>query len=52
MDQKVLGFMRFFTREDLENSPSRRDGMSADVERACRRHAQQIIIDVCQSLHL
>lgn len=52
MEHKVLGQMKFFTREQLENSPSRRDGMSADEERAYRRQAQQIIIDVCQTLHL
>jgi hypothetical protein len=44
--------MVFFTQEELENSPSRADGMSADEERGFRRAAQQIIIDVCQSMHV
>jgi hypothetical protein len=44
--------MVFFNKEELENSPSRADGMSADEERAYRRAAQQIIIDVCQAMHV
>ena len=52
MDAHVLGDMLFFTRQQLEDSPSRADGVSADEERALRRAAQQIIIDVCLALHM
>jgi len=48
----VVGNMVFFTKEQLEDSPSHRDGMSADEERAYRKAAQQIIIDVCQAMHV
>lgn len=51
-DHKVLGNMVFFTKEELENSPSRAEGISAEEEGALRKMAQQIIIDVCQSLHV
>lgn len=44
--------MVFFTPEQLEDSPSRREGMSAEQERAFCRNAQQIIIDVCQGMHV
>ena len=47
-----MGDMRFWSKEELENSPSRQDGMSADMERALRRAAQQIIIDVSQAMGL
>jgi hypothetical protein len=50
MDHKVLGSMVFFTREQLDDSPSRRDGVSADEERALRKAAHQIIFDVCQAM--
>lgn len=44
--------MRFFSAQELEDSPSRADGLTAEEERALRRAAQQIIIDVCQSMLL
>lgn len=49
-DHRVVGNMVFFTKQQLEDSPSRRDGMSAEEEAQYRRMAQQIIIDVCQSM--
>jgi hypothetical protein len=52
MEHRVVGNMVFFSKEELENSPSREGGMSADQERAMRRQAQQIIIDVCQAMHV
>jgi hypothetical protein len=52
MDHRVIGNMVFFTQQELEDSPSRRDGVSVEEEGALRRAAQQIIIDVCQSMHV
>ena len=51
-DHRVVGNMVFFTKEQLDDSPSRRDGVSDEEEAALRRMAQQIIIDVCQSMHV
>lgn len=47
---RQIGSMAFFTPEQLEDTPSRRDGMSADMERGYRRHAHQIIVAVCNAL--
>ncbi|KAI8472633.1 MAG: cyclin-like protein [Monoraphidium minutum] len=51
-DHRVVGNMVFFTQPQLDDSPSRRDGVSAEEEALLRRTAQQVIIDVCQSMHV
>ncbi|GBF93302.1 hypothetical protein Rsub_06034 [Raphidocelis subcapitata] len=52
MQGQTIARMVFFPQKQLEDSPSRADGMGADEERAMRRAAQQIIIDVCQTMHM
>jgi hypothetical protein len=52
MQGQTIARMVFFSQKQLDDSPSRADGMGADEERAYRRAAQQIIIDVCQAMHM
>lgn len=42
----------FFTREQLENTPSRRCGVEADEELSCRQQAANLIQDMGQRLNV
>ncbi|KAM5280460.1 cyclin-T2 isoform 5-T5 [Ctenodactylus gundi] len=42
----------FFTREQLENTPSRRCGMEADKELSCRQQAANLIQEMGQRLNV
>lgn len=42
----------FFTREQLENTPSRRCGVEADKELSCRQQAANLIQEMGQRLNV